>query len=50
MFIVLSVEGCLPHINIEVDKDGNNLCFDTEKEAYIYASENCAWDYKVIEW
>jgi hypothetical protein len=50
MYLIISVQGCLPHLELEKDEEGTAMLFDTEQEAACYAKENCAWDYKVVEW
>lgn len=50
MWILLSVSGCLPWINLEMDEDGKALTFPSREEAEKYAQEVCAWEYKLVEW
>jgi len=50
MFLIISVQGCLPYVDLEKDEEGATMFFDTKQEAESYAVENCAWDYKVVEW
>jgi hypothetical protein len=50
MFLIISVQGCLPYLELERDEEGTTMLFNTEQEAESYAKENCAWEYKVIEW
>ena len=50
MFLIISVLGCLPYLDLERDEEGTTMLFNTEGEAESYAKENCAWEYKVIEW
>lgn len=50
MFIILSVAGCLPYIDFEVDNNGEAIIFGTREEAETYAKENCAWEYRIIKW
>ncbi len=50
MYLIISVRGCLPNLGLEMDEEGSTLLFDTEQEAESYAKENCAWDYKIVEW
>ena len=50
MYIIISVQGCFPSLILEIDEDGDVLVFDTAEEAEAYAQENCAWNYKIIEW
>jgi len=50
MYLIISVQGCLPYLELGRDEDETTLFFDTKQEAESYAKENCAWDYKVIEW
>ncbi len=50
MFIILARQDGIPHINIEVDDDGWVKMFDTHKKATQYATENCAWEYKIVKW
>ena len=48
MFIVLSVQGCLPYIEIYEGNDGEALLFDTHADAKIWAKRNCAWEYYIV--
>jgi len=50
MYIILAVQGCFPYINLLCDETGKTLLFDTEKEAQKYGHENCAWQYKIVNW
>ncbi len=50
MYLIISVQGCLPYLELEKDEEGTSMLFDTEREAESYAKDNCAWDYKIIEW
>ena len=50
MYLIISVLGCFPCLQLEIDEEGEAMVFDTEQEAESYAKENCAWDYKIIEW
>ncbi len=50
MYLIISVQGCLPNLGLEIDEEGNTRLFDTEQEAESYAKENCAWDYKIVKW
>ena len=50
MFILLNyITSTYQNLNIEIDKYGDTLFFDTEKEAENYAKENCAWQYKAVK-
>ena len=49
MYFILSVAGCLPFVNLEINEDGYGLVFQSKKEAETYAKENCAWEWKVVE-
>lgn len=50
MYIVISIQGCLPDLELEKDEEGATIFFDTKEEAEAYATENCAWDFKILEW
>jgi len=50
MFILLTVQGCLPYIDLEINENGETITFDAYEEAEKYAKENCAWQYKIVEW
>jgi hypothetical protein len=50
MYSIISVQGCLPNLGLEMDEEGSTMLFDTEGEAESYAKENCAWDYKIVKW
>jgi hypothetical protein len=50
-FIVLDLGPQIGNSNINVacDDDGYNLLFESDSEAEMWADENCAWDYQIIE-
>lgn len=50
MYLIISVQGCLPYLELERDEQGTTILFNTKQEAESYTKENCAWDYKIIEW
>jgi len=50
MYLIISVQGCLPYLEVEKDEDGTSMLFDTSQEAESYAKEKCAWNYKINEW
>lgn len=50
MHLIISVQGCLPYLELEKEEEGTTMLFDTEQEAESYAKENCAWDFKIVEW
>ena len=52
MFLIISVQGCLPYLELELEEDGEGatMLFNTKEEAESYAKKNCAWDYIIIEW
>ncbi len=50
MYLIISVQGCLPYLDLEKDEEGTPMLFDSEQEAESYAKGNCAWDYRIIEW
>jgi hypothetical protein len=50
MYLIISVQGCLPYLELVKDEEGTTRLFDTKQEAESYAKGNCAWDYKIIEW
>jgi hypothetical protein len=49
VYIVISVQGCMPYFNIE-QKNGEARVFKTEEKAQAWARKNCAWEWKVVEW
>jgi hypothetical protein len=51
MFIILEWNGILPrgYIGEALDETGELIVFDTEEEAEIWAKENCAFNYKIVE-
>ena len=50
MYLIISVHGCLPYLELERAEEGTTMLFDTKEEAESYAKEKCAWDYKIVEW
>jgi hypothetical protein len=50
MYLIISVQGCLPYLEVEKGEEGTSMLFDTSQEAESYAKEKCAWNYKIIEW
>jgi len=50
MWIIISEEGCFPYLNLEMNEDGTVKAFETGAEGEVWARENCAWKYKIIEW
>lgn len=50
MYLVLMVQGCIPNINLAMDKNGEVKTFDSEKQAQKWAQKNCAWEYRIIKW
>jgi hypothetical protein len=50
VYMVISVQGCFPFINIERGKNGAVLYFKSEEKAKVWAHKNCSWQWKVIEW
>ena len=49
MYFIVCVDGCLPFVSLILNEDGEATSFDTEDEAGRFASENCAWDYQIVE-
>jgi hypothetical protein len=50
MFFIVEVQGCLPYVNVLIDpEDGEALAFNSYKEAHDYASRECAWSFKIVE-
>jgi hypothetical protein len=50
MWIVIDVIGdCPDNAMIALNVDGENLLFDTEKQAIAWAEENCAWTWRVVK-
>lgn len=50
MYIIISVQGCFPNINIEINENGETKIFDTPEQAREWAKENCAWEYRIVKW
>ena len=48
-FFIVEAQGCMPYVNLILDEDGDPMYFDNSRSAIIYASENCAWDYQIVE-
>lgn len=50
MFIVISMQGCLPYLEIEKEKETYEAkLFDTYEKAEKYAKKNCAWSYYLVD-
>ena len=49
MFFIIQVDGCLPYISIMISEEGEPMVFDTKTEAVEYAKDNCAWDFRIVE-
>ena len=49
-YIILSVQGCFPNINLETNEEGASIVFSSRTEAEEYAKENCAWEYRIVKW
>jgi hypothetical protein len=50
MYLIISLQGCLPYLELEKDEEGATMLFDTKQEAESYARGNFAWSYKIMEW
>ena len=49
MFFILAVQGCLPYVDLVMGEDGEALAYETREDAEAYAKEECAWEYKIVE-
>ncbi len=49
MFYIAEVQGCEPDVAILLGEDGTPEAFDSKVEAEAYAKENCAWEWRVVE-
>lgn len=49
MFFIISVQGCLPWITVEIGRDGDPKTFQTEAQAEKWAKKNCTWEYQIVE-
>lgn len=49
MFFIVAVSGCLPYVDILLDESGDALSFETREKAEEYAKENCAWEWRIVE-
>lgn len=49
MFVILEyIAGTYDNLNI-VGEDGEPILFGSEHTAELYAKDNCAWNYKIVE-
>ena len=52
MYVIVSIQGCLPFVFVEQDdkkKDGRAKIFKTKEAAQKWAERNCAWQYKIVK-
>jgi len=49
MFFILAVQGCLPYVDLMLNEEGEALAFDNKERAETYAKEECAWEYRIVE-
>ncbi len=49
MFFILAVQGCLPYVDLMLNEEGETLTFDNKELAEAYAKENCACEYRIVE-
>lgn len=49
MFVIIEWNGIYQGIAFFLDEDGEVLKFRIAEDAYNFAEENCAFNYKVVE-
>lgn len=49
MFYIVEVLGCEPYVDVILNENGKAMSFETEEAALSYAKENCAWEFRVVE-
>ena len=49
MFFIVEVQGCLPYVSFILNENGEPMPFDTKEEAIAFANENCAWEWRIVE-
>ena len=49
MFYIAEVQGCEPNIDILIGEDGAPEAFKGQDEAEAFAKENCAWEWRIVE-
>lgn len=51
MFYIVAVQGCEPYVDVMLDNGEEEIAasFETKVEAEAYAEENCAWEWRIVE-
>ena len=49
MFYIAGAQGYEPNVSILLGEDGTPKAFDSKIDAEAYAKEECAWEYRIVE-